>query len=102
MKMANFINLRVLVSMPLFRDGALVTCTVVGAESSGLWLESEELFEDLGLNPGQHRASCIFVPFTQIKFVMEAAVKERAQPDQPEAAISREHEPHQGRGKKRR
>jgi len=68
MKMGQYVNLRVLVSMPaLFQDGPL-TCKLIGAEPSGLWLESEELFERLGLHPQQ---PSVFIPFTQIAFVTE-------------------------------
>jgi hypothetical protein len=75
MKMGQYLNLRVLVSMPaLFQDGPL-TCTLIGVEPSGLWLESEDLFERFQLHPQQHS---VFIPFTQIAFVTEPSPKEHA------------------------
>jgi hypothetical protein len=69
------VNKPVLVSMPaIFRDGELLACTLIGIETSGLWLESSDLVNTLRADSAAESPKKIFVPFTQIAFLMEGPV----------------------------
>jgi hypothetical protein len=69
--LGHYVNKPVLVSIPpLFADGQLRACRLIGVESGGLWLESED-FTKLAFPNADRSAAKVFVPFTQIAYLVE-------------------------------
>lgn len=54
------------------KDQKLETVTLVGVESSGIWIESEEALNRLAVRFGVKPAapSALFIPFTQITTIL--------------------------------
>ena len=70
--LGHHLNKLVSVSIPaLFKDEASHPCKLVGFEVSGLWLESEELGTALFPESEKSALPKVFVPFTQITFLVE-------------------------------
>jgi hypothetical protein len=74
--LARYLNKTVLVSIPaLFDDGLCRPYTLVGAELTGLWLQSEELADRLLPDESaefKNLAPVVFVPFSHIAGVLVA------------------------------
>ena len=70
--LGHYVNKPVLVSIPpLFADGQPRACKLIGIEPGGLWLESEDLTKLAFPNADRRSAAKIFVPFTQIAYLVE-------------------------------
>lgn len=82
-----YVNKTVFVSIPvLFDDGACRAYKLLGAELTGLWLQSDELTRRLLPQDTRDLASmapAVFVPFAQIAGVLVAT---QAPPSPPPAA----------------
>jgi hypothetical protein len=92
-KVSRYLGHTIMVSIPaLFDDGACRPFTLLGAELSGLWLQSDELTRRLLPGDKQTVASTrctVFVPFAQIAGVLIAGgspVQPAAQSPSPETA----------------
>lgn len=74
--LSRYVNLPVFVSIPaLFDDGVARSFTLLGAESNGLWLQSDQLTDRLLGDDGRDLAAmapAVFVPFAQIAGVLVA------------------------------
>jgi hypothetical protein len=69
------LNKNVLVSIPtIFKDSRPRACVLMGIETSGLWLESRDLAERLLNHHDGKPVPPIFVPFTQVAFLLEPEV----------------------------
>jgi hypothetical protein len=83
--LARYLNKSILVSIPaLFEDPLCRRCRLVGAEITGLWLQSEELTGRLLPSESADLARLepvVFVPFAQIAGVLVAT----GVPQQPPA-----------------
>ena len=72
-RLGHHLNKPVLVSMPpLFADGKPRSCKLIGIEPAGLWLENEDLTRR-AFPAADGSLAPIFVPFTQIAYVVEGA-----------------------------
>lgn len=70
--LSHYVNKPVLVSIPsLFTDGLSRTCTLIGIESAGLWLKSEDLTKTLFPEIESSNVDTIFIPFAQIAYLAE-------------------------------
>ena len=74
-KIGQFLGKTVLVSIPaLFDDGACRPYTLVGFESQGLWLQSDDLngrlLSDEMRDFAERAAPVVFIPFAQIAGVV--------------------------------
>jgi hypothetical protein len=70
--LSNYVNKIVLVSTPfVFKEGDPCPCRLVAVETAGLWLESAELREKMLPNAEGRAEAAIFVPFTQIAYLVE-------------------------------
>lgn len=76
LNLARYLNKTILVSIPaLFEDPLCRPCTLLGAEITGLWLQSEELTDRLLPPESADLASlepAVFVPFAQMVGVLVA------------------------------
>ena len=75
-KLIDYLRQSVLVSIPaLHSDIRCRSYTLVGVELQGLWLQSEELLDDLLDDEAQSAPSStpVFVPFSQIAGIVLAA-----------------------------
>ena len=70
--LGHHVNKPVLVSIPpLFGNGELHRCQLVGIEPAGLWLESEGLSR-IAFPDADPRPATVFVPFTQVAYLIGA------------------------------
>jgi hypothetical protein len=87
--LAHHLNKIVLVAIPsIFGDEQPKPCTLLGIEGSGVWLESTDLAKKL-LGPKEKRSHVpIFVPFTQVVYLIEPDLNSDPNPlaDQKKAA----------------
>ena len=78
--MSYHLNKHVLVSIPgILGDGPPRRCLLTGIEPFGLWLENEELFR-LAFSDDKRPSTIVFVPFTQIAYLVAAPVAPVAGP----------------------
>jgi hypothetical protein len=70
--LGSHVNKIVLVSIPfLFKDDDPRPCRLVAAETSGLWLEGAELTKRLFPDVERRTETVVFIPFTQIAYLVE-------------------------------
>jgi hypothetical protein len=79
--LGHYLNKNLLVSLPsIFEDAEPRACTLSGIEASGLWLSSDDLAKRF-LSPEERRVvTHIFVPFTQIAYLLEERVVTQRKP----------------------
>jgi hypothetical protein len=78
-RLGNCINKPVLVSMPpIFADGKPRACKLINVELTGLWLENEDLTRRAFPDAAESLAT-VFVPFTQIAYLVEPPPPQRRQ-----------------------
>lgn len=69
------VNKIVMVSIPsMFGDDEPRNCRLVGVEVPGLWLESQEFSGALAAPDAHQHLPAVFVPFTQIVYLIGAEV----------------------------
>jgi hypothetical protein len=91
-KISQYLNKTILVSIPpLFHDEKCRALTLVGAEATGLWLQSNELATKLlPENRGIYASAkpVVFVPFAQIGGVLVLTGAPATQPVPPADATT--------------
>jgi hypothetical protein len=69
----HLVNKIVRVSVPfLFKDSGPCPCRLVAVETCGLWLAGAELAEKLFPDAEKQIEPVVFIPFTQIAYLIEA------------------------------
>jgi hypothetical protein len=70
--LGHHVNKAVFISAPsIFSDDDAHACVLLGIEPCGLWLESEELTEVLFAQTETEGTRKVFIPFAQIRYLME-------------------------------
>src|ERR1700722_7896320 len=96
-------NRRIIVSLPaLLGSPDPLTCVLVSSEIAGIWILSPELAEKLyPIDLAGHTPPPIFVPFTQIGFIVSAELQQPPPPSESPASPEA-HEPSKSRGSHRK
>ena|SRR5580704_4029721 len=96
--LGHHVNKMVLVSIPsVFADATPRACRLVGVEVSGLWLESADLTTALFAASDDYQARTVFVPFTQISYLVSgeapppvAPTSTKAPPSSPSRGVPKQ------------
>lgn len=88
--LGHHVNKSVLVSVPsIFSDDDAHSCVLLGIEPSGLWLESEELTEALFAKTEMEGIRKVFIPFAQIRYLVEGTTTPSLLSDEDDAGDER-------------
>jgi hypothetical protein len=87
--LGHHLNKIMLVSIPsIFGDLEPRTCTLTGIEVSGVWLVSPDLARKFSYLDDNTPAPSIFVPFSQIAFLLEPGLIKRTDAPEPHDEVS--------------
>jgi hypothetical protein len=67
--LANLVGQNILIKIPAFKDGAMVTVKLIALENGGIWIESQEFMEDMFAGTSHTMTAntfVLFLPFAQI------------------------------------
>ena|ERR1700722_4077490 len=79
--LGNQVNKLILVSIPsIFKGDDPQLCRLIAIEPPGLWLASEELNGTLLANIKDRQSGAVFVPFSQIVYLLEGRVTTKVAP----------------------
>jgi hypothetical protein len=85
--LGNQVNKLILVSIPsVFKDDEPRLCKLIAIEPPGLWLEGADLNTTLFENARDRQSGAVFVPFSQIVYLLEGTITTKVAPTESELA----------------